>query len=485
MSLVLSGTNGLSDVDGSAATPAIRGTDTNTGIFFPAADTIAFAEGGAEVARFDASGNFGLGVTPSAWGSGFKALQIGARSSLTGTAANSYYLGSNWFQDAGGTNRYIASAAAQTFGTDNDGFVWRVAPSGTAGNAISFTQAMTLDASGNLLVGATSPTFGGSMELRRNANTANLDIYAAGDASSSNIAKVRLYSNLSNGAIGMAGDALVFYNASESTERMRLNAAGNLGIGATPSPWGSFNRALQVVGAALSRNDSVDAKLVLSNNAYRDNGSGWRYMAGTFAAAMYQQGFVTGNHEWYTAPQGTAGSSISFTQAMTLNTNGNLALQGATTSANGVGITFPATQVASSDANALDDYEEGTWTPTAISGGTISVVGSTAATYTKIGRQVTVSAYINMSSIPNNGSTFLIGGLPFATSGLTTFAYGAGAISYSGTAVTSDFGGPLVFPNSNALYFHFLSGSNAIVSNATLVSRGITEVLVSFTYFVA
>jgi hypothetical protein len=63
MSLILDGTNGLSDVDGSAATPAIRGTDTNTGIFFPAADTIAFSEGGTEVARFDSSGNLGVGTT--------------------------------------------------------------------------------------------------------------------------------------------------------------------------------------------------------------------------------------------------------------------------------------------------------------------------------------------------------------------------------------------------------------------------------------
>jgi hypothetical protein len=53
MTLILSGTDGLSDVDGSAATPAIRGTDANTGIFFPAADTIAFSEGGAEIARFE------------------------------------------------------------------------------------------------------------------------------------------------------------------------------------------------------------------------------------------------------------------------------------------------------------------------------------------------------------------------------------------------------------------------------------------------
>lgn len=63
MTLILSGTDGLSDVDGSAATPAVRGTDTNTGIFFPAADTIAFAEGGAEVARITNTGAWSFGAS--------------------------------------------------------------------------------------------------------------------------------------------------------------------------------------------------------------------------------------------------------------------------------------------------------------------------------------------------------------------------------------------------------------------------------------
>jgi hypothetical protein len=82
MTLLLSGTDGLSDVDGSAATPAIRGTDANTGIFFPAADTIAFAEGGAEIARFDSSGNLGVGTaSPTS--------KLDVNGALTATSVNS------------------------------------------------------------------------------------------------------------------------------------------------------------------------------------------------------------------------------------------------------------------------------------------------------------------------------------------------------------------------------------------------------------
>jgi hypothetical protein len=141
---------------GTAAAPAITTTgDTNTGIFFPAADTIAFAEGGAEVARFDSSGNFGLGVTPSAFGGGYKAFEVNAGSISATTGAgnlivsnNSYFNGTNFIYKATG----VASDHVQTGGQH-----WfRTAASGTAGNAISFTQAMTLDASGNLGVGTTS-----------------------------------------------------------------------------------------------------------------------------------------------------------------------------------------------------------------------------------------------------------------------------------------------------------------------------------------
>jgi hypothetical protein len=154
MSLILSGTDGLSDVDGSAATPAIRGTDANTGIFFPAADTIAFAEGGAEIARFDSSGNFGLGVTPTNNTLG-KTVQVGQSTVLTADAsANRFWLGSNWYYNSG--DKYIANGFSTLYSQQSGTHQWFNAASGTAGNAISFTQAMTLDASGNLLVGYTS-----------------------------------------------------------------------------------------------------------------------------------------------------------------------------------------------------------------------------------------------------------------------------------------------------------------------------------------
>jgi hypothetical protein len=155
MSLILSGTDGLSDVDGSAATPAIRGTDANTGIFFPAADTIAFSEGGVEAARIDSSGNFGLGVTPSAWGGTSKALQLPAgslesRGQTISMPQNAYYNGTNWI--------YSSTTLASLYAQNGGIHYFYNAASGTAGNTVSFTQAMTLDASGNLGVGETSPT---------------------------------------------------------------------------------------------------------------------------------------------------------------------------------------------------------------------------------------------------------------------------------------------------------------------------------------
>jgi len=93
---------------------------------------------------------------------------------------------------------------------------------------------------------------------------------------------------------------------------------------------------------------------------------------------------------------------------------------GATASASGSGITFPATQSASSDANTLDDYEEGSWTPAFNLLGTLTYSQQTGK-YTKIGRMVTVSCNMALSSTDStqDASVALVTGLPFTAANTT------------------------------------------------------------------
>jgi hypothetical protein len=88
----------------------------------------------------------------------------------------------------------------------------------------------------------------------------------------------------------------------------------------------------------------------------------------------------------------------------------------ATASASGAGITFPATQSASSDANTLDDYEEGTWTPTLTASSSNPTVSYQTQTgiYTRIGRTVTISGRLQITSKSGGSGDLRISGLPFA-----------------------------------------------------------------------
>lgn len=96
---------------------------------------------------------------------------------------------------------------------------------------------------------------------------------------------------------------------------------------------------------------------------------------------------------------------------------------GATPSASGAGITFPATQSASTNANTLDDYEEGTWTPTINLLGTLTY-GAQIGTYVKVGGLVNVSVYIIVSSTDStqDGSIMSISGLPFTATADSGYA---------------------------------------------------------------
>jgi hypothetical protein len=102
----------------------------------------------------NSSGNLGLGVTPSAWVAGYKVLQVGNASWYTDGNAN-IYLAANTYQASGFVDTYISSNEAAKYEQINGAHRWFNAPSGTAGNAISFTQAMTLNSNGALCINRT------------------------------------------------------------------------------------------------------------------------------------------------------------------------------------------------------------------------------------------------------------------------------------------------------------------------------------------
>jgi len=108
---------------------------------------------------------------------------------------------------------------------------------------------------------------------------------------------------------------------------------------------------------------------------------------------------------------------------LTATANGILSLAGASTAATGTGITFPSTQVASSDANTLDDYEEGTWTPSfgGSSSNPTATYGIRQASYTKIGNLVTVNCHIRTSGLAGGSGDVSITGLPFASTSTSSY----------------------------------------------------------------
>jgi hypothetical protein len=229
MPIVISGTNGISGVDGTASNPSYEGTDANTGVFFPAADTVAIGTNGTEALRVNSSQNVGIGTQSPVSISGYTIQTL--NNATNGSAT--------YYQRAGTTlGRVIAE-------------------------------------SGNLTVGAIA-----------------------------------------------AGGNLIF-ESSGTTERARLNSGG----------------------------------------------------AFVFA--------------------------------------------GGDTGANGIGITFPATQSASTNANTLDDYEEGSWTPTATPTSGSLTSSTRNGSYVKIGNVVVARFSILFTNVGTASGAMTIGGLPFTVENIT------------------------------------------------------------------
>lgn len=111
---------------------------------------------GAFAAMFDASGNLGLGVIPSAHAAG-GSFQIGSGKNISFSGQEGYIAANQYYN--GSSSIYIANGNATQYAQEVGAHKWLTAPSGTAGNPITFTQAMTLAANGNFGLGTSSPTF--------------------------------------------------------------------------------------------------------------------------------------------------------------------------------------------------------------------------------------------------------------------------------------------------------------------------------------
>jgi hypothetical protein len=194
---------------------------------------IAFSttSGASVQATLDGSGNLGLGVTPSPWGI-LRGIDIVSGAGFAGAYSTAYISGNAYFNGTSWIYKATAAAAVQEMGS---GFAWKVAASGTAGNAVTFTQAMTLDASGNLGVGTTSPSgaAGTAIVVNGKSNQPRIALKndSTGDAAGDGF-------QLGVDASGLGCFIEQRENAemrflTNATERARITSSGQLLVGAT------------------------------------------------------------------------------------------------------------------------------------------------------------------------------------------------------------------------------------------------------------
>jgi hypothetical protein len=182
-------------------------------------------------------------------------------------------------------------------------------------------------------ISGTTPSIGGGQGMVQiystdavAADAGGVLTFNANTTSAANYVMAGIAGKYQTAGAGVYGGYLQFMVTATNgtpTERMRIDSSGNLGLGVVPSAWWSNDKALQVLGGAIWAYNGDTANVNLSANVYQNTSNVATYI-GTGTATRYAQ--ETGAHKWYTAPYGTAGSAISFTQAMTLDASGNLGI---------------------------------------------------------------------------------------------------------------------------------------------------------------
>ena len=224
-----------------------------------------------EVLNINYQGNVGIGVTPEAWVVFNPVLRIGAGGSLAGTGVSNFRMFANTYYD--GSYKRIGSGFATQY--EQDGYhAWYTAASGAANSAISWSERMRIDSSGNVGIGTTSPSSAVGFDAKLQLESANpMLVYKETDQST-------------KWEVGAWGGNYVVYNG--TNERMRITSAGNVGIGTT-NPTGK----LEVRQAANNGNTGAftNTHVKLTASATADNTGFVGITAATSTANNYGYSF--------------------------------------------------------------------------------------------------------------------------------------------------------------------------------------------------
>jgi hypothetical protein len=239
---------------GTSAAPAITTTgDANTGIFFPAADTIAFAEGGVEAMRINSSANVGIGTASPSTKLVVKGTHVGGEGLINIIADSGTQFAALSF-----TNNVTQKGIIFHDNTNNLFYLYGASGQGLAFNS-NDAERMRIDTSGNVMIGANtidsgyrlSVVGGGIIALKNESGTA----FHTTNSVNADYSVITTSGGLTN--VGTTGNVLAFTTGSE---RMRIDSSGGVYIGKTTS-------AANVVGTFISPTTSINTCRAASTNA--------------------------------------------------------------------------------------------------------------------------------------------------------------------------------------------------------------------------